>query len=77
MKGGVMQTHMIMNEIDNVENEAELHDALEIIADDIAAQLIAVWNAVRDNPYVSAPSLDEYMRTVESKAMALLDEQGS
>jgi hypothetical protein len=64
-----MQTHMIMNEIDNAENQDELRAALEVIGDDIAAQFVAAYNAALDNPYCEHISLIGFMGEVEHKAL--------
>ena len=72
-----MDTLTIVNEIDNAENDAELAQALETIAADIAAQFLAVHNAVRDNAYTSGFSLVAFMGMSEDKALELRASQAS
>lgn len=66
-----METHRIMNEIDNVENDKELETTLEVIVQDIAHQVVVLRSAVYDNPYVDTITLEELTRRV---AEAVKDE---
>lgn len=63
-----MDTHRIMSEIDAVESEAELQDALAIIVDDIAAQVKAVRTAVTDNPHVDSVPLARVLDMIHVEA---------
>ena len=70
-----MEINAIRNAIDNAENSGEMRDALESLADDIAEQFVAAWNASRANPYVERISMVAFFGMVEERALALRQQQ--